>query len=105
LSIITVTGFRRRASISDNLNIFNALANVSLNLEEGAAAYLSFEDLIQTVDLISLHVPYSAATRHLLSDAEFAKMKDGVFIVNTARGAGTFTTLAWGMQWVQNSWN
>ncbi|KAF9507857.1 hypothetical protein BS47DRAFT_1351045 [Hydnum rufescens UP504] len=55
--------------------------------EENGAQYVSFDELIETADVISLHTPLTNETRHLLSDAEFARMKDGVLIVNTARGA------------------
>jgi len=55
--------------------------------EEGSARYVSFDELIETADVISLHTPLTNETHHLLSDDEFSRMKDGVFIVNTARGA------------------
>lgn len=47
---------------------------------------LSFAELLATSDVISLHVPLSQATRHLLDDAAFALMKPGAVLVNTARG-------------------
>ena len=49
--------------------------------------YLGFEELLRESDVISVHVPLSPTTRHMLSDKEFDMMKDGAFIVNTARGA------------------
>lgn len=55
--------------------------------EEKGATYLSFDELLQQAQLISIHCPLTPETRHLLSDEQFAKMQDGVFIVNTARGA------------------
>ncbi|RSH95305.1 hypothetical protein EHS25_000392 [Saitozyma podzolica] len=51
------------------------------------ATYVSLDELLATADIISMNCPLTPETRGLLSDAEFAKMKDGVFIVNTARGA------------------
>lgn len=51
---------------------------------------MSFDELIETADVITLHCPLTSLTRHLLSDAQFEKMKDGVFIVNTSRGAGVY---------------
>lgn len=36
--------------------------------------------------MISVHVPLMPATAKMLSDAQFAKMKDGAILVNTARG-------------------
>jgi D-3-phosphoglycerate dehydrogenase / 2-oxoglutarate reductase len=43
--------------------------------------------LLRGSDVISLHAPLTSDTHHLLDDAAFAVMRDGVFIVNTARGA------------------
>ncbi|KAF7350981.1 hypothetical protein MSAN_01660300 [Mycena sanguinolenta] len=55
--------------------------------EENGATYVSMDELLATSDVISLNCPLTAETRHLLGPAEFSKMKTGVFIVNTARGA------------------
>lgn len=51
------------------------------------ARYVSFEELLRTSDVISIHLPLSDATRHMIGRKEFAMMKDGVVIVNTARGS------------------
>ena len=53
----------------------------------GDAKYVSFDELLATSDVLSLNLPLNSKTRHIISHAEFAKMKDGVVIVNTARGA------------------
>ncbi|KAF8249292.1 hypothetical protein K440DRAFT_599020 [Wilcoxina mikolae CBS 423.85] len=55
-------------------------------LEDGAE-YVSFEELLRRSDVISLNLPLNENTRHIISTPEFEKMKDGVVIVNTARGA------------------
>ncbi|KAJ5505719.1 D-isomer specific 2-hydroxyacid dehydrogenase NAD-binding [Penicillium expansum] len=51
------------------------------------AQYVSFDELLSTSDVISLNLPLNKNTRHIIGKAEFAKMKDGVVVVNTARGA------------------
>lgn len=56
-------------------------------LPEAGCPYVSFDELLESSDIISVHVPLSAGTRHLIGTAEIAKMKPGVVIVNTARGA------------------
>jgi glyoxylate reductase len=53
----------------------------------GDAKYVSFDELLATSDVLSLNLPLNARTRHIISRAEFAKMKNGIVIVNTARGA------------------
>lgn len=55
--------------------------------EAGGAEYVSFDEVLSQSDIISLHVPLNASTKHLIGAQEIAKMKDGVVIVNTARGA------------------
>lgn len=47
---------------------------------------VDMDTLLSTSDFISIHVPLTKDTRHLLSDEQFGKMKKGVTIVNTARG-------------------
>jgi D-3-phosphoglycerate dehydrogenase / 2-oxoglutarate reductase len=47
---------------------------------------LPLAELLATSDVISLHVPLSLSTWHLLDDAAFALMKRGAVLVNTSRG-------------------
>lgn len=45
-----------------------------------------FKQMLAQSDIISLHCPLTANTKHLLSHAEFAQMKRSPLIINTARG-------------------
>ncbi|XP_016461776.1 D-3-phosphoglycerate dehydrogenase 3, chloroplastic-like [Nicotiana tabacum] len=47
---------------------------------------VSFDEAIASADFISLHMPLTSATKKVLNDETFAKMKKGVRIVNVARG-------------------
>ncbi|KAI0157377.1 putative 2-hydroxyacid dehydrogenase [Xylariaceae sp. FL1272] len=59
-----------------------------LSSEEAAGAeYVAFDKLLAESDIISVNVPLNANTKHLIGALEIARMKDGVVIVNTARGA------------------
>jgi D-lactate dehydrogenase len=49
--------------------------------------YVALDELLAEADVITLHVPGGPGTRHLISDAEFARMKRGAVLVNTARGS------------------
>lgn len=47
---------------------------------------VSFEDLLAESDVVTLHVPLLDGTRHLVDAAAIARMKDGAYLVNAARG-------------------
>lgn len=49
--------------------------------------YLSLENLLREADIVSLHVPLTAETRHLLNAETLALMKDDGYLINTSRGA------------------
>jgi D-lactate dehydrogenase len=48
--------------------------------------YVSLEELASKSDIITIHVPYTKETHHLIDAKMFARMKKGVVIINTARG-------------------
>lgn len=45
------------------------------------------KSLLGKSDIVSLHTPLNAATEGMISRDEFAAMRDGAFLINTARGA------------------
>lgn len=49
--------------------------------------YVPLEELYARADVVSLHVPLTPATHHLVDAAALARMKPGVVLVNTGRGA------------------
>jgi len=59
-----------------------------LELEKNPmVSYTDLETLSKKSDIISLHVPLTKATHHLIDQNQINQMKDGVYIVNTGRGA------------------
>ena len=58
----------------------------ALNLTPGVKVVSTLEELYGQADYISLHLPMTPETKGTLNDAAFAAMKDGVRIVNLARG-------------------
>lgn len=52
-----------------------------------AATYAPLDALVESSDIISIHVPGVAANKHLLDARMLAKAKPGAFIVNTSRGS------------------
>lgn len=47
---------------------------------------VTFDELIETSDIISIHIPLLPETRGLIGHSELGRMKSGAFIVNCARG-------------------
>lgn len=56
------------------------------NGDWGAALAVDLPTLLRDADVISLHVPLTDGTRHMINAASIATMRDGVVILNTARG-------------------
>lgn len=56
--------------------------------------FVSLDTLYQESDVISLHVPLNPETKHMINVDSIKKMKDGVMIINTARGELIKTTAA-----------
>ncbi len=52
----------------------------------GMAEYVTLEELYAQSDIITLHAPATAENYHLLGETAFAQMKEGVILINTARG-------------------
>jgi phosphoglycerate dehydrogenase-like enzyme len=47
---------------------------------------VSFDELLTNADVISLHVRLNDSTRNMIGPAQFARMKRGAIVINTARG-------------------
>ncbi|MDD5936204.1 MAG: NAD(P)-dependent oxidoreductase [Clostridiales bacterium] len=47
---------------------------------------VSFEELLERSDVISLHAPFSESSANMINQQTISKMKDGVILINTARG-------------------
>ena len=52
----------------------------------GKAKYVSLNELFKKSDVISVHVPYSKNTHHMINSALLRKMKKTSFLINTSRG-------------------
>jgi glyoxylate reductase len=50
------------------------------------AGEFSLDDLLEMVDIVSLHVPLTEETHHLIGERELALMKPSAYLVNTSRG-------------------
>lgn len=55
-------------------------------VETFGVKYVSMDELLRNSDIVTLHVPETKETTHLINAAAFALMKNGAVLVNTARG-------------------
>ena len=55
--------------------------------KDSGIEYVALDELFQRSDIISLHCPLTEDTRHMIDEAAIEKMKKGVVILNTSRGA------------------
>lgn len=68
-----------------NVVAFTHSPNKSLEKKLGFS-FVELDELLKKSDIISLHIPHNPESHHFLNDERFKKMKDGVVIINTARG-------------------
>lgn len=55
-------------------------------VRDNDAEYVSFDELLRRSNIVTAHCPLNDQSRELFSAEVFAKMKDGAYFINTARG-------------------
>lgn len=55
-------------------------------LAQQGVTYMPLEQLLKEADIVSLHVPLTPATRHMIGEKELSFMKPTAVLINTARG-------------------
>ena len=77
----------RRANAFDADVVYYDVVRVTAETEQALAVrYAPFHDVLVQADILSLHLPYSAVTHHLIGAEALARMKPSSVLINTARG-------------------
>jgi glyoxylate reductase len=92
---IGIVGFGRigqavakRARGFDMKVVYYSRSRLAVSLEKDpGVSYMPLDELLGKADFVSLHVPLSPSTRHLLGKRELGIMKPSACLINTARGA------------------
>jgi len=74
-----------KRAVGFNMKLLYTSRNSQMDLPNSEKVELDY--LLQNADFISLHVPLTEQTRHLIAAREFEMMKSSTFLINTARGA------------------
>jgi len=77
---------RRASGFSMNVIYYDPYCDAEKGLDQGAAVRCTLDELLAESDFVSLHVPLSAATHHLIDASALSKMKRTAVLVNTSRG-------------------
>ena len=77
---------RRARGFAMNILYTSRRRNEAAERDFGAR-FVDFEALLAESDFVSLHVPLTPDTRHLIGAAQLEKMKPSAILINTARGA------------------
>jgi glyoxylate reductase len=85
LGRIGVEVLKRSKGFNTINQYYDILRNEVLENQYGVK-YVSFDELLKTSDIITIHVPLLPSTRHLLGEKEFKKMKKSAVVINTSRG-------------------
>lgn len=68
-----------------NVIAYDLQPNLDLS-RDYSVRYLDLDDLLQHADVISLHVPYTKSTHHLINSERLELVKETALLVNTSRG-------------------
>jgi len=55
-------------------------------LKELEAEFVPLSELLRRSDVVTIHIPYTAETHHMIGEKELQLMKEGAYLVNTSRG-------------------
>jgi D-specific alpha-keto acid dehydrogenase len=87
LTVGVVGTGRIGTAVLDRLRGFGARTLAYDTRRTAAARYVPLDELLRDSDIVTLHIPLTAETHHLLDRRRIEQLKPGAIVVNTGRGA------------------
>ena len=78
--------FGRKLALGFGMKVLYHGHHNSTELDNVGGKFVGLDELLKNSDFISLHVPLTPETKHLIAAKEFAMMKKTAILINTARG-------------------
>ena len=83
-----IIGYGRIGSaVADIASAFGMRVLVYSRSRKPGIAYTELDALLQNADIVTLHCPLTADTKHLINTTTLSQMKSGAFLINSSRGA------------------
>ena len=77
----------KRLTGFDTRTIYYDIEDIPEDVQQQVKAEpVGFDELLETSDIVSMHVPLTRRTRGMMSDREFGMMKETAFLINLCRG-------------------
>ncbi|MEM2123501.1 MAG: NAD(P)-dependent oxidoreductase [Candidatus Bathyarchaeia archaeon] len=80
VSQILIHGFKAHVIGYDVVDVADKAGEIGFKTAE------SIDELLESSDIVTLHVPYLPSTHHLINKERIEKMKNGAILINTSRG-------------------
>lgn len=77
---------KKLAAFDCNMIAFDLYPNME-EAEKYGVKIVSMDEVIEQSDIVSIHIPATKETHHMFNDETFARMKEGSYLINAARGA------------------
>jgi C-terminal binding protein len=77
---------RRAQSFGLNIGFYDPYVPSGIEKAHGVTRYESLRELLDNSDIVSLHVPLTGETRHLIGGAEMERLTKQKILINTSRG-------------------